>query len=59
MMLALGAAFLSLSTQYEPQIFSLLFGEILGVSSSEIVPVVVLGAVCIVAVGRRSIDRCC
>ncbi len=50
MMLALGAAFLSLSTQYEPQIFSLLFGEILGVSSSEIAPVVVLGLVCIGAV---------
>jgi zinc/manganese transport system permease protein len=50
MMLALGAAFLSLSTQYEPQIFSLLFGEILGVSSSEIVPVVVLGVVCVAAV---------
>jgi len=50
LMLALGAAFLSLSTQYEPQIFSLLFGEILGVSSSEILPVVVLGVVCIVAV---------
>jgi zinc/manganese transport system permease protein len=50
MMLALGAAFLSLSTQYEPQIFSLLFGEILGVSSSEIVPVVVLGVVCLGAV---------
>src|SRR6202142_3515930 len=27
MMLALGAAFLSQSTQYEPEIFSLLFGE--------------------------------
>jgi zinc/manganese transport system permease protein len=50
MMLALGAAFLSLSTQYEPQIFSLLFGEILGVSSSEIAPVVALGVVCIAAV---------
>jgi zinc/manganese transport system permease protein len=50
MMLALGAAFLSLSTQYEPQIFSLLFGEILGVSTSEILPVVVLGAVAILAV---------
>ena len=31
MMLALGAAFLSQSTEYEPQIYSLLFGEILGV----------------------------
>jgi zinc/manganese transport system permease protein len=51
MMLALGAAFLSQSTQYEPEIFSLLFGEILGVSSSQILPVAVLGVVCIVAVG--------
>ena len=43
MMLALGAAFLSQSTQYEPEIFSLLFGEILGVSTTEILPVAVLG----------------
>src|SRR5580700_3440196 len=51
MMLALGAAFLSQSTEYEPQIFSLLFGEILGVSASEILPVIVIGAVCVFAVG--------
>ena len=38
MMLALGAAFLSQSTEYEPEIFSLLFGEILGVSRGQIVP---------------------
>src|SRR5580692_1906416 len=50
MMLALGAAFLSQSTEYEPQIFSLLFGEILGVSSSKILPVAVLGLVCIFTV---------
>jgi zinc/manganese transport system permease protein len=50
MMLALGAAFISQSTQYEPQIFSLLFGEILGVSSSQVLPVAVLGAVCVLAV---------
>jgi zinc/manganese transport system permease protein len=50
MMLALGAAFLSQSTEYEPEIFSLLFGEILGVSTSEI-PVAVLGLVCILAIG--------
>ena len=43
MMLALGAAFLSQSTEYEPEIFSLLFGEILGVSSGEILPVAILG----------------
>src|ERR1700677_2321638 len=51
MMLALGAAFLSQTTEYEPQIFSLLFGEILGVSSGEIWPVAILGLVCIIAVG--------
>jgi zinc/manganese transport system permease protein len=49
MMLALGAAFLSRTTEYEPQIYSLLFGEVLGVSSTELLPVAVLGAVCIVA----------
>jgi zinc/manganese transport system permease protein len=51
MMLALGAAFLSQTTEYEPQIFSLLFGEILGVSSGEILPVAILGLVCVIAVG--------
>jgi zinc/manganese transport system permease protein len=50
MMLALGAAFLSQSTEYEPAIFSLLFGEILGVSSGQLWPVVALGAVCVAAV---------
>jgi zinc/manganese transport system permease protein len=50
LMLALGAAFLSQSTEYEPQIFSLLFGEILGVSTGQIWPVAALGAVCILAV---------
>jgi zinc/manganese transport system permease protein len=51
MMLALGAAFLSQSTEYEPAIFSLLFGEILGVSTGQLWPVIVLGMVCVVAVG--------
>lgn len=51
MMLALGAAFLSRTTQYEPEIYSLLFGEILGVSVSQIVPITVLAAVCLAAVG--------
>ncbi|HEY7324277.1 MAG TPA: metal ABC transporter permease [Streptosporangiaceae bacterium] len=50
MMLALGAAFLSRTTQYEPEIYSLLFGEVLGVSSSQILPVALLGVVCICAI---------
>jgi zinc/manganese transport system permease protein len=50
MMLALGAAFLSRTTGYEPEIYSLLFGEILGVSTSAILPVAGLGIACIAAV---------
>ena len=49
-MLAIGAVFLSRSSQYEPQIYSLLFGEVLGVSTNELLPVAVLGAVSIAAV---------
>jgi zinc/manganese transport system permease protein len=51
MMLALGAAFLSQTTEYEPEIFALLFGEVLGVSTGEIVPIAVLGLVSLVALG--------
>ena len=50
LMLALGAAFLSRITEYEPEIYSLLFGEILGVSTSEILPVALLGIACIAAI---------
>lgn len=50
MMLALGAAFLSRTTEYASEIFSLLFGELLGVSATEILPVAALGVVCTAAV---------
>jgi zinc/manganese transport system permease protein len=49
-MLALGALFLSQTTEYEPEIFSLLFGEVLGIASNEILPVAALGIVCIAAI---------
>ncbi len=49
-MLGLGALFLSLSDQYAPEIYALLFGEVLGVSASEVAPVAVIGAVCVVAI---------
>jgi len=49
-MLGLGALFLSFSVEYAPEIESLLFGEVLGISVSEIAPVAVLGAVCIAAI---------
>lgn len=51
LMLALGALFLSQSTEYEPEIFSLLFGEVLGISSNEILPVAALAVVCVAAIG--------
>jgi len=50
MMLGLGALFLSMTTEYAPQIYSLLFGEVLGVSSNELLPTAGIGAVCIAVV---------
>jgi len=47
LMLALGAAFLATSNEYEPAVNALLFGEILGVSSNEILPVALLAALCV------------
>jgi zinc/manganese transport system permease protein len=49
-MLAAGAAFLSRSGQYEPQLYSLLFGEVLGVNSQDLLPVAALGVASIAAV---------
>jgi zinc/manganese transport system permease protein len=49
-MLGLGALFLSFTVEYADEIYSLLFGEVLGVSVSEVAPVAVLAAVCIVAI---------
>ena len=49
MMLGLGALFLSFSSQYAPEIYSLLFGEVLGISANEIAPVAILGAVSVAA----------
>jgi zinc/manganese transport system permease protein len=50
LMLAIGAVFLSRSGEYEPQLYSLLFGEILGVSSNELLPVALLGIACVATV---------
>jgi zinc/manganese transport system permease protein len=49
-LLGLGALFLGLSTEYSEQTYALLFGEILGVSRSDVATVAVLAAVCVVAV---------
>jgi len=42
-LLGLGTLFLSLTSEYSQAVYSLLFGEVLGVSSSEIAPVAGLG----------------
>jgi zinc/manganese transport system permease protein len=49
-MLGLGALFLSFSVEYAPEIESLLFGEVLGVSATEIAPIAALGALSIAAI---------
>jgi zinc/manganese transport system permease protein len=50
LMLGLGALFVSLSVEYTPAVYSLLFGEILGVSVSQLIPTAGLAVVCVVAI---------
>src|SRR5579875_1123418 len=50
LMLGLGALFLSFSTEYAPEIYSLLFGEVLGISAQEVGPTAALAAVCVLAI---------
>jgi zinc/manganese transport system permease protein len=50
LMLALGDLFLSRTSEYAPETFALLFGEVLGVSTSKLGPTLVIAAVCIAAV---------
>jgi zinc/manganese transport system permease protein len=49
-MLGLGGLFLSFSSQYSSETYSLLFGEVLGVSTNELVPTAALAALCVVTV---------
>jgi zinc/manganese transport system permease protein len=46
-MLGLGALFLGFTVEYGPEIYSLLFGEILGISSGQLVPTIGLTIVCL------------
>ncbi|MDE3087009.1 MAG: metal ABC transporter permease [Acidobacteriota bacterium] len=50
-LLALGAVFLSRTNEYETQLYSLLFGEVLGVSTAELLPVLGLAVASVAAVG--------
>jgi zinc/manganese transport system permease protein len=49
-MLALGALFLSRTDEYGPQLYTLLFGEVLGVSATELLPVLGLAVASLAAV---------
>lgn len=51
MMLALGALFLSRTTESDQEVYALLFGQILGVSTTEIVPVALLAVAAVCMVG--------
>lgn len=48
LMLAVGALFLSMSSQYSAEVFSLLFGEVLGVARSQLPAIAGLGVACLV-----------
>jgi zinc/manganese transport system permease protein len=50
MMLGLGALFLSFSVEYAPEVYSLLFGEVLGIGGNDVLPTAVLGGVCVASV---------
>jgi zinc/manganese transport system permease protein len=50
MMLGLGALFLSFTVEYSSEIFALLFGEVLGISTNEILPIAILGLACVLAI---------
>ena len=49
-MLGLGDLFLSRTTEYAQEIYALLFGEVLGVSSAELLPTIGIAVVCMAAV---------
>ena len=50
MMLGVGALFVSWSTQYAQEAYSLLFGEVFGISAAEVPPIAVLGAVSVAVI---------
>ncbi len=50
-MLGLGALFLAFSAGYAPEIYSLLFGEVLGISANQVAPTAGLAAGCLLALG--------
>ena len=50
LLLGLGALFLSMTREYSQEVFSLLFGEVLGVGADEIAPIAILSALSVAAI---------
>ncbi|MFT4068225.1 metal ABC transporter permease [Paraburkholderia sp.] len=50
MLLGLGALFLSMTTEYSQAVYALLFGEVLGVSDSDLVSVAIISAACMLLI---------
>lgn len=50
LLLGLGSLFVSWNTEYEPQLFALLFGEVLGVNDTQLGPTLVLALLSLLAV---------
>jgi len=50
LMLGIGALFVSWSSQYAQEAYSLLFGEVFGVSAGEVRPILALGALSVAAI---------
>src|ERR1700758_4243135 len=50
LMLGIGALFVSWSSGYAQEAYSLLFGEVFGVSADQVLPILVLGAVSVAAI---------
>ncbi len=50
-LLGLGTLFLSMTSEYSQEVYSLLFGEVLGINTSEIIPVAIVGVVSVLTIG--------
>ncbi len=49
-MLALGSLFLSFTSEYASEVYTLLFGEVLGIANNQVAPTAALAFVCVAAV---------
>ncbi len=49
-MLGLGSLFLSFTVEYSSEVYSLLFGEVLGIAPNEVAPTAALALVCVAAI---------